>query len=282
MKLLRFGSRGEEKPGIVDAEGSIRDLSAVVEDINGESLSVETLQRIRQISLKELPIVDAGVRLGACVGGVGKFICIGLNYVDHAKEANRDIPVEPVVFMKATSSISGPNDPIEVPPGCEKVDWEVELGIVIGSPAKRVNESNALDYVAGYCLVDDISERDFQSHRGGQWVKGKSLDSFGPIGPWLVTRDEMADAHNLGIWQEVDGKRYQHGNTRDMIFNAAYLVSYLSHFMSLQPGDVISTGTPAGVGLGQKPDPVYLQLGQTLHLGADGLGEQKHTLIEVS
>jgi ureidoglycolate lyase len=282
MKLLRFGPMGEETPGILDGEGNIRDLSDIVDDIDGKSLSPETLLRISQVSLNELPIIDANARLGACVGSVGKFICIGLNYVDHAKEANRDIPTEPVIFMKATSSICGPNDPIEVPPGCEKVDWEVELGIVIGSPAKRVSEADALDYVAGYCLVDDVSERHLQSHRGGQWVKGKSMDTFGPIGPWLVTQEEMADPQNLGIWQDVDGKRYQDGNTRDMIFNVAYLVSYLSQFMSLRPGDVIATGTPAGVGLGQKPDPVYLQLGQTLHLGADGLGEQRHTLVEVS
>lgn len=277
---MRFGEPGEEKPGIVDAAGHVRDLSGVVEDINGRALSPEGLRRIGLQSLERLPVVTPNARLGPCIGNVSKFICIGLNYADHVKEANRDMPSEPVVFMKAVSAISGPYDPIEVPPGCEKVDWEVELGIVMGSTAKRVSRAEALDYVAGYCLVDDISERHFQSHRGGQWVKGKSLDTFGPIGPWLVTKDELMTPNNLGIWQELDGRRYQDGNTRDMIFDVSYLVSYLSEFMTLSPGDVIATGTPAGVGLGQKPEPVYAQLGQTLSLGADGLGEQRHMLVE--
>ena len=280
MKLVRTGPLGQEKPGIIDSVGNVRDLSAVVNDIGGVSLSPDSLRDISELTLEELPLVADDSRLGVCVGQVGKFICIGLNYIDHAKEANRDIPIEPVVFMKATSSISGPNDPIEVPLGCEKVDWEVELGIVIGSVAKRINESDALDYVAGYCLVDDVSERDYQSHRGGQWVKGKSLDTFGPIGPWLVTKDELSNPDTLGIWQEVDGKRYQDGNTGDMIFSVPYLVSYLSQFMTLHPGDVIATGTPAGVGLGQEPEAVYLSLGQTLHLGVDGLGEQRHLIVE--
>ena len=280
MKLVRFGPQHEEKPGIIDAAGNIRDLSGLVGDIDGAAISPENLQRIAQIVPESLPMVDAGVRLGACVGKVGKFVCIGLNYVDHAREAGREIPAEPVVFMKATSSICGPNDPIEIPPECVKVDWEVELGIVIGTQAKRIGEEDALGHIAGYCLVDDISERDYQSHRGGQWVKGKSLDTFGPLGPWLVTRDEVPDPRCLGIWQEVDGKRYQDGNTNDMIFSVAHLVSYLSNFMTLHPGDVIATGTPAGVGLGQKPEPVYLRSGETLRLGVDGLGEQTHLLVD--
>jgi 2-keto-4-pentenoate hydratase/2-oxohepta-3-ene-1,7-dioic acid hydratase in catechol pathway len=279
MKLVRFGPAGEEKPGIVDPEGRIRDLSSVVHDVDGVSLSPASLQRISALDTNELPLVASDVRLGACVGGVGKFVCIGLNYVDHAREANRDIPEEPVVFMKATSSLAGPNDPVRVPPGCEKVDWEVELGVVIGRTAKRIDQADALNHVAGYCLVDDLSERHFQSHRGGQWVKGKSLDTFGPVGPWLVTRDELPDPQRIHLWHDVDDRRYQDGNTADMIFSVPYLVSYLSHFMTLQPGDIIATGTPAGVGLGQKPAPMYLRVGQELRLGADGLGEQRHLLV---
>lgn len=281
MKLVRFGQRGQEKPGIVDEAGNIRDLSGVVSDINGSTISPEGLSRIRKTRIEALPTVDRDIRMGACVGEVGKFICIGLNYVDHAREGGREIPTEPVVFMKATSSISGPFDPIEIPPECSRIDWEVELGIVIGSTAKRVSEADALNYVAGYCLVDDVTDRLFQSFRGGQWVKGKSLDTFGPIGPWLVTRDELPDPQRLAIWQDLDEKRYQDGNTRDMIFDVKYLVSYLSYFMTLHPGDIIATGTPAGVGLGCKPEPVYAQIGQTLRLGADGLGEQHHILVDM-
>lgn len=281
MKLVRFGPVGEERPGIVDAEGKVRDLSELVADIDGKALSPEGLQYINKQALDRLPLVEADTRLGACVGNVGKFICIGLNYTDHAIEGGREIPTEPVVFMKATTSISGPYDPIEVPPECTQIDWEVELGIVIGSTAKRVNESEALDYVAGYCLVDDVTDRIFQSFRGGQWMKGKSLDTFGPIGPWLVTKDELADPHTIRIWQDVDEIRYQDGNTGGMIFSVPYLVSYLSHFMTLQPGDIIATGTPAGVGLGCKPNPIYANVGQKFRLGADGLGEQSHLLVDL-
>ena len=281
MKLLRYGPLGQEKPGVVDAEGRIRDLSSVIDDVAGAALSEVSLSKIAALDFASLPEVDAAIRFGACVGQVEKLVCIGLNYVDHAKEGGRLIPDEPVVFMKATSSLSGANDAIEVPVGCDKVDWEVELGIVIGTLAKRVSQAQALDYVAGYCLVDDVSERHFQNERSGQWCKGKSLDTFGPIGPWLVTKDEIPDPHALRLWQSVDDKCYQRGNTGDMIFSVAYLVSYISNFMSLHPGDVIATGTPAGVGLGQKPEPVYLQIGQTLTLGADGLGEQSHHIVEV-
>jgi len=280
VKLLRFGEQGSERPGIFDDDGVVRDLSGFVEDISGEVLLNENLQKLKAHDLQTLPIVASDVRLGPCVSGVGKFICIGLNYSDHAKEAGQDVPSEPIMFMKATSAISGPNDPIIIPRGSQKTDWEVELGVVIGKPAKKVDINNALDHVAGYCVVNDLSERNFQLERGGQWVKGKSCDSFGPIGPWLVTRDEVKDPQALNMWLDVDGKRYQQGNTNTMVFGVAELVSYCSQFMSLQTGDIIATGTPPGVGLGQKPDPVYLKPGQTVTLGIEGLGMQSQVTVD--
>jgi ureidoglycolate lyase len=274
MKLLRYGPKGQEKPGIIDASGKIRDLSGVVDDIAGDALSNAGLARLRALDLNALPAIGGEPRIGPCVGSVGKFVCIGLNYADHAAESGQPVPTEPVVFGKWTSAIAGPNDDIVIPRGSKKTDWEVELGVVIGKPAKYVDEANALDYVAGYCIVNDVSEREWQIERGGQWDKGKGFDTFGPLGPWLVTPDEIADPQALGLWLEVDGHRYQNGNTRTMVFGVAKLVSYLSSCMSLQPGDVISTGTPPGVGLGIKPEPVYLRAGQTMRLGIEGLGEQ--------
>ncbi|MBB3948776.1 ureidoglycolate lyase [Aureimonas jatrophae] len=275
MKLLRYGERGHEKPGLLDSTGTLRDLSGHVEDIAGDVLSDEGLARIRALDPAALPAVPDGVRMGACVGRVGKFICIGLNYADHAAETGAPIPAEPIIFMKATSAITGPNDGILIPRNSVKTDWEVELGVVIGREARYVEESEALRFVAGYCVVNDLSERAFQTERGGQWTKGKSADTFGPIGPWLVTRDEVADPQDLSMWLEVDGHRYQDGSTRTMIFGVAHVVSYLSQFMSLQPGDVITTGTPPGVGMGIKPEPVYLKPGQVVRLGVEGLGEQR-------
>jgi ureidoglycolate lyase len=274
MKLLRFGPPGEEKPGLLDASGTIRDLSGIVDDIAGHVLSDTSLARLRDVDPSTLPAVGGQPRIGPCVGRVGKFVCIGLNYADHAAESGLAVPTEPVVFNKWTSAICGPNDDIEIPRGSVKTDWEVELGVVIGKPAKYIDEANALDYVAGYCIVNDISEREWQIERGGQWDKGKGFDTFGPLGPWLVTRDEVPDPQALDLWLEVDGHRYQNGNTRTMVFGVAKLVAYLSRCMSLQPGDVISTGTPPGVGLGIKPNPVYLKPGQTMRLGIAGLGEQ--------
>ncbi|WP_213686072.1 fumarylacetoacetate hydrolase family protein [Roseicyclus sp.] len=276
MKLLRYGAPGAEKPGIVGDDGRIRDLSAHLADISGAALSDEALDQLRALDQASLPVVEGTPRLGPCVGQVGKFICIGLNYSDHAAETGAPIPEEPIVFMKATSAITGPNDDVIIPKGSEKTDWEVELGVVIGREARYITEAEALDHVAGYCVINDLSERDFQIHRGGQWTKGKSADSFGPIGPWLVTRDEVADPQALQMWLDVDGHRYQNGSTATMIFGVAHVVSYLSQFMSLQPGDIISTGTPPGVGLGQKPE-VYLRPGQTIQLGIEGLGEQRQT-----
>jgi 2-keto-4-pentenoate hydratase/2-oxohepta-3-ene-1,7-dioic acid hydratase in catechol pathway len=274
MKLLRYGPPGQEKPGLVDQDGAIRDLSGIVPDIAGDILSSAGLERLRGIDPATLPRVDGGQRIGPCVGQVGKFICIGLNYSDHAAESGMAVPPEPIIFMKATSAICGPNDGIEIPRGSEKTDWEVELGIVIGTTAKYVDEAQALEHVAGYCVVNDVSERSFQTERSGQWTKGKSADTFGPIGPWLVTRDEIADPQNLHMWLEVDGKRFQDGSTMTMVYGAAFVVSYLSQFMSLQPGDVIATGTPPGVGMGLKP-PVYLRPGNRVRLGIEGLGEQE-------
>lgn len=278
MKLLRYGEAGREKPGLIDAGGALRDLSGVVADIAGETLLPENLAKLRAIDPASLPRVDGGPRLGACVGSVGKFVCVGLNYSDHAAESGMAIPTEPVLFMKATSAICGPNDDVEIPLGAEKTDWEVELGVVIGRPAKYVSEQDALSHVAGYCVVNDVSERAFQLERGGTWDKGKGCDTFGPIGPWLVTADEIADPQKLAMWLDVDGRRYQTGSTSTMIFGVARLVAYISRFMSLQPGDIISTGTPPGVGLGQKP-PVYLRAGQVMRLAIDGLGEQRQTTI---
>ncbi len=278
MKFLRYGPAGAERPGAVDARGTIRDLGGLVPDISGPVLADGTLATLSGIDLASLPAVPPDVRIGPCVAGVGKFICVGLNYADHARETGKEPPAEPILFMKATSAICGPNDDIEIPIGSEKTDWEVELGVVIGKRAKYVAEVDALAHVAGYCLVNDISERAFQSERGGQWTKGKSHDTFGPIGPWLVTADEVADPQNLDLWLEVDGLRRQTGNTRTMIFGVAFLVSYISQFMTLEPGDIISTGTPPGVGLGFKP-PVFLKPGQTMTLGIDGLGLQRQTTI---
>jgi ureidoglycolate lyase len=279
MKLLRYGPKGAEKPGMLDAHGAIRDLSGVVEDIGGDALSDTSLQRLRALDPLSLPLVEGPQRMGPCVARTGKFVCIGLNYADHAAEAGLPVPAEPVVFAKWTSAIMGANDNIEIPPGSVKTDWEVELGVVIGRDCKRVSKEQALDHVAGYCVINDVSEREFQNERGGQWDKGKGFDTFGPIGPWLVTRDEVADPQSLDLWLEVDGHRYQNGNTRTMVFGVAEVVSYLSHCMSLQPGDIISTGTPPGVGLGIKPNPVYLRAGQTVRLGIAGLGEQRQQTV---
>ena len=277
MKLLRFGDRGAERPGMVDADGTIRDLSSVIEDVAGDALGDEQIAKLRAIEPSTLPIVPAETRIGACVGQVGKFICIGLNYSDHAAESGMSLPDEPVVFFKATSAITGPNDDVEIPRGSVKTDWEVELGVVIGKAAKYVSREDALSYVAGYCVVNDLSERDFQLHRSGQWVKGKSCDTFGPIGPWLVTRDEVEDPQNLDMHLEVNGRRYQDGSTSTMHFDVATVISHLSQFMSLQPGDVISTGTPPGVGMGQKPE-TYLKAGDRMALGIAGLGEQSQNV----
>jgi 2-keto-4-pentenoate hydratase/2-oxohepta-3-ene-1,7-dioic acid hydratase in catechol pathway len=274
MKLLRYGPPGEERPGLLDASGSIRDLHGIVPDIAGKTLLPESLDRLRQLDPQSLPRVAGTPRIGPCVGQVGKFICIGLNYSDHAAESGMAVPKEPVVFMKATSCISGPNDDIVLPRGSQKTDWEVELGVVIGRPAKYVAEEDALDHVAGYCVVNDLSERAYQLEGTGQWVKGKSADTFGPIGPWLVTSDEVPNPGALNLWLEVDGHRYQDGSTETLVFGVAHIISYLSRFMSLQPGDVISTGTPPGVGHGRKP-PVYLRAGNEVRLGVEGLGEQR-------
>ncbi len=273
MKLVRFGAAGAEKPGLIDPTGILRDLSGKVTDIGGNTLSDAGLDEIRSLDTSTLPAVPGNTRLGPCVGNVGKYVCIGLNYSDHAEEANMPIPEEPIIFFKATSSIMGPNDDIVLPKYSQKVDWEVELCIVIGTEARYVSETDALSHVAGYCVANDVSERHFQLERSGQWVKGKSADTFGPIGPWLVTRDDVPDPQNLEMWLEVDGHRHQSGSTRTMIFGVAHIVSYVSHFMSLQPGDIIATGTPPGVGMGHKP-PVYLNAGQTVRLGIEGLGEQ--------
>ncbi|CAH2781138.1 MAG: 2,4-diketo-3-deoxy-L-fuconate hydrolase [uncultured Caballeronia sp.] len=261
MKLLRYGPRprGQEKPGLLDAEGQIRDLLKVVDDIAGATLTDAGLAKLHAVDVATLPVVDGTPRIGPYVGRVGKFVCIGLNYADHAAESNLPVPTEPVIFGKWTSAICGPNDDVEIPRNSVKTDWEVELGVVIGKEAKYVDEASALDYVAGYCVINDVSEREWQLEHGTQWDKGKGFDTFGPIGPWLVTKDEVADPQKLDLWLEVDGKRYQNGNTKTMVFTVAQLVAYLSQVMSLQPGDVISTGTPLGVGMGVKPNPVYLE-----------------------
>lgn len=279
MKLIRHGNPGEERPGMIDAAGRMRDLSEIIPDIAGEVLDPDYLEKLAVLDAEVLPLIPAGTRIGACVGRVGKFICVGLNYADHAAESGMEVPSEPVLFFKATSAICGPNDDVIIPRGSAKTDWEVELGVVIGREARYVKQDRALDHVAGYCVINDLSERAFQMERGGQWVKGKSADTFGPIGPWLVTRDEVPNPQALDIWLEVDGIRHQNGNTRTMIFGIAEIVSYISQFMSLQPGDVISTGTPPGVGLGMKPEPVYLRPGQVMHLGIQGLGEQKQRTV---
>lgn len=279
MKLLRYGPQGQEKPGLLDAQGRLRDLSGQVADLAGEALGAESLARLRQLDPNSLPLVDGSPRLGPCVGRVGKFICIGLNYADHAAESGLDVPKEPVVFNKWTSAICGPNDPVQIPRDSTKTDWEVELGVVIGKAGRYIDEANALEHVAGYCVVNDVSEREWQIERGGTWDKGKGFDTFGPLGPWLVTADEVADPQNLDLWLEVDGHRYQNGNTRTMIFTVAQIIAYLSRCMSLQPGDVISTGTPPGVGMGVKPQSVYLKPGQEMRLGIQGLGEQHQRTV---
>ncbi|MDH7808894.1 MULTISPECIES: fumarylacetoacetate hydrolase family protein [unclassified Rhizobium] len=277
MKLMRVGQPGQEKPAILDAEGKVRDLSAHVKDIGGEAISPEGLKKIAAIDLGTLPVISEE-RIGACVAGTGKFICIGLNFSDHAAETGATVPPEPVIFMKATSAIVGPNDDVVIPRGSEKTDWEVELGVVIGKTAKYVSEADALDYVAGYCVSHDVSERAFQTERAGQWTKGKSCDTFGPIGPWLVTKDEITDPQNLGMWLKVNGQTMQDGSSKTMVYGVAHVVSYLSQFMSLHPGDVISTGTPPGVGMGQKP-PRYLKTGDVVELGIEGLGSQKQNFV---
>jgi len=282
MKLLRYGPPGQERPGLLDADGLVRDLSEHVDDLAGDVLTSAGLSLLRQLDPAALPRVPGvpqqGLRLGPCVGQVGKFICIGLNYADHAAESGLPVPQEPVVFAKWTSAISGPDDPVRIPRGSIKTDWEVELGVVIGEGGAYIDEADAMKHVAGYCVVNDVSEREWQLERGTQWDKGKGCDTFGPLGPWLVTADEIPDPQRLGLWLEVDGHRYQDGNTRTMVFGVAQIVSYLSRFMSLQPGDVISTGTPPGVGLGQKP-PVFLKPGQTMRLGIDGLGVQTQRTV---
>jgi 2-keto-4-pentenoate hydratase/2-oxohepta-3-ene-1,7-dioic acid hydratase in catechol pathway len=279
MKLLRYGSPGQEKPGLLDAEGNIRDLSNHVADIAGEALLPDSLARLKALDAASLSRVEGSPRLGPCVGGTGKFICIGLNYSDHAAETGATVPPEPIIFMKATSAIVGPNDTIEIPRDSIKTDWEVELGVVIGKTAKYVSEADAMNHVAGYCVINDVSERAFQAERQGQWTKGKSADTFGPTGPWLVTADEVRDPQTLPMWLEVNGHRYQNGSTVTMVYGVRYLVSYLSQFMSLQPGDIISTGTPPGVGLGQKP-PVYLKPGDVVTLGIEGLGQQRQNVVQ--
>jgi 2-keto-4-pentenoate hydratase/2-oxohepta-3-ene-1,7-dioic acid hydratase in catechol pathway len=279
MKLLRYGSAGQEKPGLLDSNGTIRDLSGLVPDIAGDVLLPESLAKLRKVDPSSLPRANGTPRIGPCVGQVGKLIAIGLNYSDHAAESGMAVPKEPIVFMKATSCIVGPNDNLEIPRGSQKTDWEVELGVVIGKPGKYVSEQDAMSHVAGYCVVHDVSERAYQLEGTGQWTKGKSADTFGPIGPWLVTADEVADCGNLSLWLEVDGQRYQDGTTNTLIFGVQYLVSYLSRFMSLRPGDIISTGTPPGVGHGKKP-PVYLRQGNVVRLGVEGLGEQQQRVVQ--
>ncbi len=281
MRLIRFGEMGDEKPGLVDDKNIIRDLSSVVADIDGSVLDDASLQRLRALDPESLPAIDEPVRMGACVASPGKFICIGLNYSDHAEEAGQQVPEEPIIFMKGSNCVVGPNDDTEIPRGSVKTDWEVELGFVIGQEAKYVSEASAMDYVAGFCVVNDISEREFQLERSGQWVKGKSCDTFGPVGPWLVTRDAVPDPQNLSMWLDVNGTRMQDGSTRTMIFSVAHIVHYLSQFMSLQPGDIVTTGTPPGVGLGMKP-PVFLKPGDVVSLGIEHLGEQQQHCVSAS
>ncbi len=278
MKLLRYGPKGQEKPGLLDKAGKIRDLSAAVADINPETLAPAALDKLRKLDPASLPLVSGEPRLGPCLTEIPKIVCVGLNYTDHAKETGAAIPKEPILFMKATSSLNGPNDDVMLPKGSQKSDWEVELGIVIGSVTRYVSVHDSLKHVAGYCIVNDVSEREFQIERGGQWTKGKSADTFCPIGPWLVTADEVADPGKLDLFCEVNGKKMQNGTTANLIFSVDHIVSYISHFMTLLPGDIIPTGTPAGVGLGMKP-PVFLKPGDTMHLGITGLGEQRQKVV---
>ena len=283
MKLLRYGPLGQEKPGVLDAQGRVRDLSGVVPDIAGAALLPASLARLRGLDLEALPLVaglpQQDLRLGACVGQVGKCICIGLNYADHAAESGLPVPPEPVVFNKWTSALCGPDDAVQIPRGSLKTDWEVELAVVIGQGGRYIDEADAMAHVAGYCVMNDVSERDYQLNRSGTWDKGKGCDSFGPLGPWLVTADEVPDPNQLALWLEVDGRRFQNGSTATMVYRVPFLISYLSQFMSLQPGDVISTGTPPGVGMGQKP-PVFLRAGQTIRLGVQGLGQQTQRTVQ--
>jgi 2-keto-4-pentenoate hydratase/2-oxohepta-3-ene-1,7-dioic acid hydratase in catechol pathway len=278
MKLVRYGADGQEKPGMIDADGTLRDLSAHVADISGATLGDDNIAKLRALDPATLPAVEGSPRMGACVGDIGKFMCIGLNYADHAAETGADIPEHPILFMKANSAITGPNDDVVMPRGSTKTDWEVELGVVIGKAAKYVSEEEALDYVAGYCLCNDVSERHFQTSLTGQWTKGKSCDTFGPTGPWLVTRDEVEDPQKLDMWLDVNGKRMQTGNTKTMIFTVAQVISHLSQLFTLHPGDVISTGTPPGVGMGIKPEPVYLKDGDVMELSIQGLGVQRQNV----
>lgn len=282
MKLVRFGKVGKEKPGIIDEMGRVRDLSAIINDISGEHLSNQTMDRLRGLDLSNLPLVEGvpqeDLRLGACVGGVGKFICIGLNYADHAAESGMPVPAEPVIFSKWTSAIVGPNDDVKIPKGSEKTDWEVELGVIIGEGGSDIDESDAMKHIAGFCVINDVSERAFQLEGTGTWDKGKGCDTFGPTGPWMVTPDEVGDSNDLGIWLEIDGKRYQNGSTSTMVFKVPHLISYCSRYMSLEPGDIISTGTPPGVGLGLNP-PVYLKGGEEMKLGIDKLGTQCQKVV---
>ena len=278
MKLVRYGATGQEKPGMIDPDGTLRDLSAHVADITGATLGDDSIAKLRALDPATLPAVQGNPRIGACVGDIGKFMCIGLNYADHAAETGADIPEHPILFMKANSAITGPNDDVVMPRGSATTDWEVELGVVIGKAAKYVSEEEALDYVAGYCLCNDVSERHFQTSLTGQWTKGKSCDTFGPTGPWLVTRDEVEDPQNLDMWLDVNGKRMQTGNTKTMIFTVAQVISHLSQLFTLNPGDVISTGTPPGVGMGMKPEPVYLKDGDVMELSIQGLGIQRQNV----
>ncbi|AZR32179.1 fumarylacetoacetate hydrolase family protein [Xanthomonas vasicola] len=278
MKLVRIGAEGHERPGLIDSEGRIRDLSGVIDDVTGEHITNAGLEKLRALDLTTLPLIEGEVRYGAAVGRIGKFICVGLNYADHAAESGMEVPKMPILFMKATTAVCGPNDTVIIPRGSVKSDWEVELGVVIGDVARDVSVDEALNHVAGYAVINDLSEREFQLEHGGQWVKGKSADTFGPIGPWLVTRDEIADPQNLSMWLEVNGHRYQNGSTRTMVFGVAELVSHISRYMTLMPGDVISTGTPPGVGLGQKP-PVYLKPGDVMELEIEGLGRQRQPVV---
>lgn len=278
MKLLRYGPAGAEKPGLLDDDGAIRDLSGIVTDLAGDALLPSSLEKIKALDSAALPLVSGSPRLGPCVGGIGKFMCIGLNYSDHAAETGGEVPSEPILFMKANSAISGPNDDVVIPRTSVQTDWEVELGFVIGKPGKYIDEADAISHVAGYCVINDVSERDFQIRRQGAWTKGKSCDTFGPIGPWLVTADEVPDPQALGLWTEVNGHRYQDGNTKTMVYGVAFLIAYLSQFMTLHTGDVVATGTPPGVGMGQKPR-VFLKPGDIMRLGVDGLGEQQQNLV---
>jgi 2,4-diketo-3-deoxy-L-fuconate hydrolase len=279
MKLLRYGPKGSEKPGLLDADGKIRDLSGHVADITGAELSPASLKKLAAIDPATLPLVEGSPRYGVPVNGVSKFIAVGLNFADHAAESNLPIPAEPVLFTKAVSCLNGPNDSVMIPRGSEKTDWEVELGVVIGSRASYVSEAEALDHVAGYVLINDVSERAFQIERGGTWDKGKGCDTFGPVGPWMVTSDEVGDPQNLGMWLDINGQRKQDGSSRTMIFPISKLVSYISEFMTLEPGDLITTGTPPGVGMGQKPQPVYLKAGDEIRLGIEKLGEQRQIVV---